>query len=261
MTHQKENRMKKVLIAAGVVSIVSMTLAQKLEVGVDGGYGFWASAALAGQNITVDQDWSTLTKYEQVYATAGKGVKIMGEVAYFLTENIGVMASAGYSMKNEYTTEVKDPGGSRSVTTATSYLPINIGLKFRGKIGIVVPYVYVAPGIILPAKTETFDTIANAPFNHTRGERTYTYAPGFSVSAGIGAAIILPILSDRVGIKAEFAPTYAFASPTKYTENGSTFTYKNNTSPADLRPGEVSDQPHDSFCSLAIRGGICIKIF
>ena len=265
MTHQKEKRMKKVLIAAGVVSIVSMTLAQKLEVGVDGGYGFGAGTALVGQNITVDQDWTTLTKFEQVYASGGKGVKIMGEVAYYLTENMGIMAAAGYSMKNDYTTEIKDPGGSRSVTVTTSYLPINIGLKFRGKIGImginVVPYVYVAPGIFLPKKTETYDTIVNNPITHMRSERTYTYATGFSVSAGIGAAIMLPFLSDRVGIKVEFAPTYAFANPTKYTENGSTFTYKNNTPPAQLRPGEVIDQPHDSYCSLAVRGGICIKIF
>jgi hypothetical protein len=255
--------MKKVLIAAGVVSMVSMTFAQNLEFGVDGGYAFGAGTALVGENITTP-DWSTYTKWEQVYASGGEGKTITGEVAFFFTENMGIMASAGYSMKNKYTTEIKDPGQSSSVTTATSYLPINIGLKFRGKIQIiglnVVPYVYVAPGIVLPKKIETFDTIVSVPLNHTRGERTYTYAPGFSVSAGIGTAIMLPFLSDRVGIKVEFAPTYAFASPTKYTEKGSTFTYKNNTPPADLRPGEVSNQPHDSYCSLAIRAGICIKL-
>ena len=255
--------MRKVLMAAGVVSMVSLSMAQHLEIAVDGGYGFGAGTALVGRNVEYDQTWNRI-KFEQVYASGGKGVKITGEAAYFLTENVGIMVASGYSMKSSYTTLYKDPSGSISMKGTMSYLPVNVGLKFRVTMGShVLPYVYVAPGIYLPEKTET----TTNPTDTT--ERTYTYAMGFGVSAGVGAEIILPLFSDRVGIKVEFAPTYAFASPTKYTENitrstgttTTTYTYKNDTPPEQLTSTEIPDQPHDSYCSMAVRAGVCIKIF
>jgi hypothetical protein len=263
MTHQKEKRMRKVLIAAGVVSIVSMAVAQRLEVSVDGGYGFGAGTALVGNNVEYDQNWNRV-KYEQVYASGGKGTKIMGEVAFFPFENVGIIVMSGYSMEETYSTQFKDISGSITMKGTISYLPINIGLKFRTKmevIGIrVVPYTYVAPGIYLPKKT--VDTITPTYTSNL----TYTYGIGFGVSAGIGAEVMLPFLSDRFGIKVEFAPTYAFANPTKYTEtvpnrHKTTYTYKNDTPPEQLATGEIPDQPHDSFCSMAVRAGVCIKLF
>jgi len=263
--------MRKVLIAAGIVSMVSMAMAQKLEVGIDGGYGFGFGGALVGDNIERDSMGGNL-KYEQVYASGGTGIKIIGEVAYFFTENVGIMVVSGYSMKDSYSTELKDPWGSITFKGTTSYLPINIGLKFRAKmeiIGIdVVPYAYVAPGIYFPKKTDDTTTAADTIM------RTYTYGNGgFGVSAGIGAVFVLPILSNRVGIKVEFSPTYAFANPTKLRVQAKhaagsptdiTYTYKNNTIPnsdGSLPPGVAIDQPHDSFCSMAVRVGVCIKIF
>jgi hypothetical protein len=258
--------MRKVFIAAGIVSMVSMATAQKLEFGVDGGYGFGYGASLVGQNIERDSSGSTI-KYEQVYASGGRGVKIRGEVVYFFNENVGIMVASGYSMKSNYTTEIKDPFGAITLKGTTSYLPINIGLKFRAKMGImginVVPYAYVAPGIFFPKKTET----ATDPTNGTT-VLTYSYAKGgFGVSAGVGTAVML---SNSVGIKVEFSPTYAFANPTKYRKEvnhpgyppiDSTYTYKNDTPPEKLAPGEVSDQPHDSYCSMVVRVGIVYKIF
>jgi hypothetical protein len=272
MPHQKEKRMRKVLIAAGVVSMVSMATAQKLEVGIDGGLGFGYGAPLVGNNSELDSMGGTL-KYEEVYASGGMGVKIRGEVVYFFTENMGILVASGYSMKNNYSTEVRDPsGGGITMKGTTSYLPLNIGLKFRAKTGImginVVPYAYVAPGIYFPRKTET----TTVPSDTT--VVTYFYEKGgFGVSAGVGAAIMLPFLSNRVGIKVEFSPTYAFANPTKYRKQvsrmgyppiDSTYTYKDDkddTPPEKLAPGVVGNQPHDSFCSMAVRVGVCIKIF
>ena len=124
---QKEKNMRKVLIAAGVVSMVSMAMAQKLEVGVDGGYGFGYGAPLLGNNIERDSIGGNL-KYEQVYASGGMGVKIRGEVVYFLTENVGIMVASGYSIKNNYSTELKDPWGAITLKGTASYLPINIGV-------------------------------------------------------------------------------------------------------------------------------------
>jgi hypothetical protein len=264
--------MRKILIAAGVVSMVSLSMAQTLEVGVDGGYGFGVGTALVGRNNEFDDVTWNRFKYEQVYASGGKGVKIMGEAAYFLTENVGIMVASGYSMKSSYTTLDKDPSRSITMKGTTSYLPVNVGLKFRAKMGImgihVLPYVYVAPGIYLPKKTETVDTTTSM----STTELTYTYEMGFGVSSGVGAEIILPFFSDRVGIKVEFAPTYAFANPAKFDEKKTdktdasittttTYTYKNNTTPEDQLPGDVLDQPHDSFCSMTVRAGLCFKIF
>lgn len=248
--------MRKILITAAVVSMVSMAMANKLEVGIDGGYGFGFGTALVGPNITWDPV-GTMIKYEQVYASGGQGIKIGGQISYFLTENVGIMVASGYSMQGEYTTELLDQsiGGSHiTVKGTTSYLPITMGLKFRAKIGNrLVPYIYMAPGVFFPQKTE--DTTSTAGTI----TKTYTYAMGLGVSAGIGVAVTLPLLSDRVGIKVEFAPTYAFANPTGYTDPSGTYTYKNNA--PQLAPGEVADQPHDSFCSLDVRGGLVIRIF
>jgi hypothetical protein len=206
-----------------------------------------------------------MIKFDQVYASEGKGTKIMGEVAFFPFENMGIMVASGYSMKSSYTTLFYDPtGGSLSTKGTTSYMPINIGLKFRAKLGIVEPYAYVAPGIYMPQKTvdSTFPTPGGGGMTYTS---TYTYALGFGVAAGVGAKVTLPFFSDRVGIKVEFAPTYAFANPTKYSEHTSngttTYTFKNGTPPNNLAPNEISDQPHDSFCSMAVMAGLCIKIF
>lgn len=261
--------MRKVFIAAGVVSMVSLVMAQKLEVGIDGGLGFGYGAPLVGDNIELDSMGGIL-KYEQVYASGGTGVKIRGEVVYFFTENAGIMVASGSSLKSSYTTELKDPWGAITLNGTTSYLPVNIGLKFRAKMGVmginVVPYAYVAPGIYFPKKTET----TTIPSDTTTV--TYFYEKGgFGVSAGVGAAIMLPFFSNRVGIKVEFSPTYAFANPTKYRYQkrrmgsnpiDTTYTYKINTPPpGTLAPGEVTDQPHDSFCSMAVRAGVCIKMF
>jgi hypothetical protein len=95
---------------------------------------------------------------------------------------------------------------------------------------------------------------------------TYTYPVSFSISAGIGVTVML---SDKLGLKVEFAPTYAFANPTGYKDeitdaNGNTmkttYTYKNDTPPAQLGVGQVADQPHDSYCSMSVRGGLCFDV-
>ena len=92
--------MRKVLCAAGIALVVSVTTAQKLEVGLDGGYGFGFVTAQVGTNISYDATSTSI--YEQVYASGGEGIKIRGEVDYFLSENIGIMVVSGYSMGGKY---------------------------------------------------------------------------------------------------------------------------------------------------------------
>ena len=111
--------MRKVLITAGIVLMVSVVTAQKLEVGIDGGFGFGYGAPLVGDNIELDSSGGIL-KYEQVYASGGGGVKIRGDVVYFFTENAGIMVASGYSLKSSYTTELKDPFGAITLNGTTA---------------------------------------------------------------------------------------------------------------------------------------------
>jgi hypothetical protein len=256
--------MRKVLVAIGVVSMFSMVAAQKLEVGIDGAYGLPAGTTLAGHNTIIDTVSWTAKTYEEVYSSGGKGWKMTGEVVYYPFENIGIIAIAGYSTNNRYDTCYKaENGSSMSTDTVTSsHIPLNIGIKIKTKIGIAEPYLYVAPGVIFPSKTETFFDASNS----LTIKKTYSYSMGFSVTSGFGAAIMV---SKKIGIKMEFSPTYAFATSTGYKEtrkdnNGTserTITYKNNTPISQLKQDEIQSQPHDSFCSMAFKAGMCFKLF
>jgi outer membrane protein W len=247
--------MRKVLCAAGIALVVSVATAQKLEVGLDGGYGFGFVTAQVGTNISYDA--TSTNKYEQVYASGGEGIKIRGEVDYFLSENIGIMVVSGYSMGGKYSVETRDlsPGGVENIMEGTtSYVPVNLGLKLRARVGnAVAPYIYIAPGVFFPGKTETTNS------SGIESKLTYKYGMGFCFTTGVGTTFSV---SDRIGIKVEFSPTSASASPDRFMDNrGITTTYKNNTPPEQLGLNEKEGQPHESFSSLAFRAGLSIKIF
>lgn len=249
--------MRKVLCAAGIALVVSVATAQKLEVGLDGGYGFGFMSAQVGTNSIYNGATMTYTKFEQVYASGGEGIKIRGEVDYFLSENIGIMVVSGYSMGGKYSVETRDlsPGGVEIIMEGTtSYVPVNLGLKLRAKVdNKIAPYIYIAPGILFPNKTEAMNS------SGIESKRTYKYGMGFGFVTGVGTTFYV---ADRIGIKVEFSPTSASASPDRYMDNhGITTTYKNNTPPEQLKSNEIAGQPHESFSSLAVRAGLSIKIF
>jgi hypothetical protein len=256
---KKEESMRKVFIGACMVSMVSLSMAQHLEVAVDGGYGLGVGTAQVGTNMIWDAQY-TQTKYEEVYASGGAGIKGMGEVTFFLNDNIGIMAASGYSWPRKYSTESTQPFDTIHDTTESSYLPINIGVKFKAKMGNIEPYLYLAPGMYFPKKIST--QIHSSLMGRAMTTRTYSYAPGWGVSAGIGAALML---SEMVGIKLEIMSTYAFAKQTKYiqtTNNHSeTFVYKENTAVLKDPTHDLHDAPRDSYSSVAVKAGVCLKIF
>jgi len=256
--------MRKVLIAVGVVSMFSMAAAQKLEVGISGGYGLPAGTTLVGHNTIIDTLTYGAKKFEEVYSPGGKGWKMTGNVVYYLFENLGIIAIAGYSTSNTYDTINTWENRSNPITdtVTTSHIPLNIGVKIKTKIGIAEPYLYVAPGVIFPKKTESsFDLTTSVTL-----KKTYSYSMGFSVTAGCGTAIMV---TEKIGIKVEFSPTYAFASPTGYEEvrkdtygtSTRTVKYKDNTPAPLLGPDEAQSRPHDSFCSMAFKVGMSFKLF
>ena len=256
--------MRMVLAAVMAVSMVSLAAAQKLEIGISGGYGLPAGTVLAGHKTILDTTTYTAKTFEEVYSPGGKGWKMTGEVVYYPFENLGIIAIAGYSTSNRYDTIYSYENNTNMVadTVTTTHIPLNIGLKIKAKMGIVQPYLYVAPGVIFPKKTESSVDYTGA----TTIKKTYSYSMGFSVTAGLGAAIMV---TDKIGIKAEFSPTYASASPTRFeeerTQAGITTTrtveYVANKPISLLLPNESQNQPHDSFCSMAFKIGISYTLF
>jgi hypothetical protein len=258
--------MRKVCIVLGVVSMVSIAAAQRLEVGISGGYGLSAGTFLAGHTTVTDTNLYTPKTFEEVYSAAGRGWKMTGEVVYYPFENLGIIAIAGYSTRNSYDTISKWENNLNIAadTVTTTHIPLNIGVKIKAKLWIMEPYVYVAPGVIFPAKTESsYDSTAGSPVTV---KKTYSYAPGFSVTAGLGVAVMI---TQKIGIKAEFSPTYAFANPTGYKEErkdswgttSRTVTYVTDKPLSLLQPNEIQNQPHDSFCSMAFKIGLCYSLF
>lgn len=245
--------MRKVLFIAACM--VSMTGAQKIEVGLDAGYGLGIGADLVGKNIEMNSSYQ-VTKYEEVYASGGNGLKIGAEAAYFFLDNIGIMVASGYSMLGSYTTENNDPTTADKLTVTTSFVPVNVGLKLRAKIGRFVPYMYLAPGLYYPKKSGT-ETITG----QTDIKWTWEYDRGFGFTAGIGAVYTI---AGKIGAKLEITPTYVFANQTKYAseQDGTTHTtvYWNDKEQLPTSGGEPvykHGQPRDSFSSIAVRAGIC----
>jgi outer membrane protein W len=255
--------MRKVFVGVCMVSMVSLSMAQHLEVEVDGGYGLGVETALVGANMIFDAGYTT-TKYEEVYASGGAGLKMMGEVTYFLNDNIGIMAASGYSMLGKYATGSVGTSDTTHDTTTSSYLPINIGVKFKAKMGIIEPYLYLAPGMYFPKKISTIIHSSITGWDTTKV--TYYYALGWGVSAGVGAVLMV---SEKVGINLEIMSTYAFAKQTKYVQKGGpkpgTYFYKDNTPVLKDDPANntyyLHDAPLDSYSSVAVKAGVCFKIF
>jgi hypothetical protein len=258
--------MKRICAAACVVSMVSLPFAQHLEVAVDGGYGLGTGKAFVGSNSTIQLEGTNYvyTRYEEIYASGGEGIKMTGEITYFFNDNIGIMAASGYSMLGGYSTESKAPTDTNYGTGTSQYLPINIGVKLRAKMGVIEPYIYLAPGVYFPKKeTESIEirVLPYPPPPVTRDtiKKSFHYAPGWGVSAGIGAMLRV---SEKVGIRLEISPTYAFARQTEYVQEGGgepgTHIYQGNPGSGG---NNLVEAPVDSYSSVAVRAGVCIRVF
>jgi hypothetical protein len=262
----KEECMRKVCLCALVVSMVSLSMGQHLEVGVDAGYGLGWGTALAGHNSEMDAGYTT-TRYEEVYSPGGAGLKMSGEVTYFLNDNIGIMAASGYSTLGGYSLDYMgpEPSDTFQATIHSQYLPISIGVKIKAKMGIIEPYLCLAPGVYFPKRDSTYIS-ARASTGRDTTKTTFFYRLGWGVSAGIGAVIRV---SEKVGIKLEITPTYAFAKQSK-KENVAggiteTYIFKDDAtsfpSSTPVNTWYVHDAPRDSYNSVAVKAGACFRIF
>jgi hypothetical protein len=254
--------MRRFFVAGAiVVSTVSMSSAQKFEFGVDFGYGLGLGDSV-GHN-SEDDGFGNHIKWEQVYGGRGNGFKTMADLVFYINENFGVIAMSGYSWHGGYSTASQRTTDGLYVNTdsvRSSYVPVNIGLKFRTKMGKITPYMYLAPGLYFPKEKEIYSQVTPGL---VLPDETYTYSfsAGFGFTAGVGAAIAV---TDNIGVKLEITPTYAFANVTQYTDQKSgqataTYVFLNNTATLPKNPPPNTyyqfDQPRHTFNSVALKLG------
>jgi outer membrane protein W len=190
---------------------------------------------------------------------------MMGEVTYFLNDNIGIMAASGYSMLGDYSMKKEKPLDTlQNTITSLGYLPINIGVKFKAKMGKMEPYLYLAPGIYFPGKRDS-TAVHATDLRRDTTKITTSYSMGWGVFAGIGAVVMV---SEKVGIKLKILPTFAFATRSQYVSEymGAKYTYIYKDDRAGLPAnttdtGYGHDAPRDSYSSIAVKAGVCLKIF
>jgi hypothetical protein len=266
--------MRTLSFAAVIVAVVVLKSgAQKFEFGIDFGYGLGIGDTLVQTSKVSNNDTSML---ENSYGTRGNGYKIVGQGVLYLNENFGIMAISGYSWGGGYSNSdsVYNSGGRILIwykdvfKWTSSSVSVNLGLKFRTKIGKIMPYVYAAPGLYFPPEKETHSSFSfGDPLPYNTTIRTYSFSTGFGFTAGVGAAITV---FDRIGVKVEIAPTYAIANITQYIErttnilgSDTTHTYifkKNGANPAPANPAPnttyISGQPRHEFNSLAFKFGV-----
>ena len=227
--------------------IVLLMFTQKLfaigfQIEVSGGYGFPAARDNIAETFKVDSS-GEYTEYKDVLGSYGNGIKLDIDATLFLNNFFGIMLGTGFSMIGGYKVEWKyalvefnSLKGTENYNweSKANYLPITLGIKMRGRNSKIIPYAYVAPGIIIPVgvkgtyryKFAGEDTITGTDTIITYEEDiTEKYQLGFIISSGVGAIFKI---SNSIGIKIEFAPTYASARlrevTFKYEQDGAPYT-------------------------------------
>ena len=273
--------------------IVLLMFTQKLfaigfQIDIGGGYGFPAARDNIDASYEVDSS-GEIIKWKDVHGSYGNGIKLDIDATLFLNDYLGIMLSTGFSMLGGYKVEWKyalvelnSLKGTEDYNweSKANYLPITLGIKLRGGNSKIIPYAYVAPGIIIPIgvkgtysyKFAGEDTISSKDTIITYNEDiTEKYQLGFVISSGVGA---LFKISNSIGIKLEFAPTYASARlkevTFKYELDGAPYTEtlvfkKDAAKLPDPKVGDdyeifyVRGAPYYSFSSIAAKIGIVFR--
>jgi hypothetical protein len=212
----------------------------------------------------------TFNSYKDQYLSLGNGIKAGLSVCYNVTENIGVMANVGVTVLGGKTISSKITDISivpNPVYTSTwkmnSYFSsANLGFRIKAGIGSIEPYLYLAPGFYMPfnAQGDIETKTENVGQDSSGGAGTSTailkmfFAPGFGVAGAMGIRIKL---SKVIGFNAEFAPEYAFARMTEYTQGPQTTFFKKNEAqlPTDGKT-YAHGGPIISFSSLGTKAGL-----
>jgi hypothetical protein len=260
--------MRKALLTAVVVTAtVSSAMAASFELGINTGYGFGMGSGYSeisnraykdvevedeDGNITSEREYS---EYKAIYQSAGKGIKLDVNADLFLNDNFGITLLTGISTLAKYedidNNLTEDEESENKTTAKASYIPFNLGVKLKADLDKFTPYAYVAPGVAIILGAQSESSVANQDTSYTGVPTEYSYSLGFAVNSGFGLQFNV---SDKIGIKAEFAPTVGFARLKQVVstdEDGNTETYIFETG-AELTEDDISDEEdgyHDTYYS------------
>jgi len=273
--------MKRLHAVALLVAVVAaQTLAANIEVrallgggfsaGRDGGQALGYNLASYTRTETSLGVFDT-SEWNDEYASFGNGLKIDADVTMYLNDNFGVMAALGISFLGgrkieQETTDLLGDVTTDEIELNGGCLPILVGVKFKTSLSKVAPYLYLATGIYIPLGIGG-DVLITGTGPDVEIEMDAKMSAGWGVSAGLGAVYQV---NDKIGICAEFAPTYAFARvkelETKTTISGVSVTtteiFERDEASLPNASGNttyVHGGPMLSLSSVAIKVGVVME--
>lgn len=200
--------------------------------------------------------------YRDEYIGFGGGMKLDVDAALLLNDHIAVVLASGISLfggeRLEQVTHFVD-GTTQTFELDFDgyYVPVTLGLRMSAELGRIEPYLYVAPGLIIPFGVSAYGE-DDAPNTATVVyEAEMSVNPGFGVTGGVGVRI--PV-NRSLDVRVEFCPTYAFARLTEmYVVTGTTtttITYERNDESVPTGPDYQHGGPLLSVSSLAGKVGV-----
>lgn len=270
--------MKKILMAVMAVAVlvgcVSLVQAGSLTLRPMLGYGLGTGRMEIGTDKERDATNKTI-KNENLYYSAGSGIKIGAGLDTGVSENVVLGLDLGYSIgskkeKDKYT----DPTNSDVTEMKTSFIPISATLKVKTTIDKVTPFAGFGPTLVLAPKTIATDSSTSGTSKKEwETEITYKLGLGYHGLAGIeyslsdNLVLITQLRVDQVSLKADKSKI------TKYTEDGADkllgmdtrdkeTVYKEDSSsdnPADNNSPKIDNTYTIPANSLTIGVGLGIK--
>jgi len=270
--------MKKILIALTIIMFsTSFIIAGQIQIRPMVGYGFGVHQRETGTEQVIDTSGVT-TKNENIYYSGGAGLNFGLGILIGLTENLGVELGGGYVLGSEKEVYKETDNSTSPVTTEvyknkSSYIPIDITLKIKGKSDQIIPYIGFGPTIAVGGKIITTYSMEQGS-NTAEKEWETTFNTGFGWNAVLGAdykindsiSLSLALALHTVGLKAEKQKM------TKYTVNGKDVlgTLTTRDKETEYKEDDSSDDPTNpnapaidrtsvtSFSSLDIKLGVAI---
>lgn len=288
--------MKKILLVLTILLASISLVTASIQVRPYLGYGFGVCRNTLGTDSEINYSATPtdITKNENIYYSGGAGLNFGAAVLYGLTDNLGVELGIGYISGTEteiekglrkYTAPQAD--GTFSYNMKSSYIPIDISIKFSTKVDPLTLYLGFGPTLALGAKaTGTLEsencyydpftkTVFHSPNTLYTGETEISLKTGMGYNASISADYDL---NDSMALNFGFlfrALTLKLDEMkiTKYEENGvdqlatkitreKEFQYEEDNSDDDnTQPGkpEIKNTEVYSFSSLTFTVGIAFK--
>ena len=235
--------MKKLLASVVVFAFcVSLVQAGSITLRPMLGYGIGTGKIVMGTDRERDSTGKQ-TKNENLYYSAGSGIKIGVGLDTDVSENVALGFDLGYSIgSKKETNKYKDPTYSSVDELKTSFIPINATLKVKTTIDKITPFAGFGPTILLaPKSIGTYSYTHGTNTKEKETETTYKLGFGYHGLVGIEYSLsdkmvlITQLRVDQVSLKADKSKI------TKATANG-----VDQLAGMDIRDKETTYEEDDS---------------